>query len=222
MRQCNSPLGANAVFRRVRLQPSVLGAYRLEVNYRVARDDPLFGIDNAQVTTDWREMPTPRPESTLTGLVYECNPVDVAGVVADATSWVFDGTGLHNGDHVPHLIGTEYDRVNPQAPTPRNIEVLFHSPLSCGNLASFSDAAFYTAPSGADVFDAGTGAWTCKLYTGCPKDTRPRPDTRIVRITENILRVFAAGPAGPLRPATSNLATLGIHAHRIGASGSPR
>ena len=44
-------MGANASFRRVRLEPSTIGAKRHEVNYRVASDDPLYGKDNAEVTT---------------------------------------------------------------------------------------------------------------------------------------------------------------------------
>jgi hypothetical protein len=204
-------LGANAVFRRIRLEPSTLGPDRLEVNYRVARADPLFGIDNTQVTTNWRDLPRPRPESTLTGVFYECNPVSADGVVADAASWIFDGTGLNNGDHIPNLIGTEYDRVDLQAPTPKTIEVLFHSPLTCHRQASFSDAAIYSALSGAQVFDTGTGAWICKLYVGCPKDSSPQADMRIVRITENILYDFAVGPASDQHRVVPNLTTLGIH-----------
>jgi hypothetical protein len=33
-------LGANAGFRRIRLEPSEHGPHRLEVNYRNAREDP--------------------------------------------------------------------------------------------------------------------------------------------------------------------------------------
>ena len=54
-------LGPNAVYWRIRLEPTGLGANRLEVNYRVAGDDPLFGKDNAQVTTLWRSPPVARP-----------------------------------------------------------------------------------------------------------------------------------------------------------------
>ncbi len=40
-------LGPNAVYWRIRSSRSPLGADRLEVNYRVAQDDPLFGKDDA-------------------------------------------------------------------------------------------------------------------------------------------------------------------------------
>jgi N,N-dimethylformamidase beta subunit-like protein len=201
-------LGANAVFRRIRLQSSALGAARVEVNYRVARDDPLYGLDNGKVTANWRDAPEARPESALTGVFYQCNPAHADGVVVDATSWIFDGTGLRNGDHLPNLIGPEYDQVDLQVPTPKTIEVLLHSPLSCHGKPGFSDAAIYSAPSGAEVFDTGTSAWVCKL-NGCPEDTPRQPDPRIVRITENVLRAFAYRDTR--HPTVPNLAHLGIH-----------
>ncbi|MFN8035417.1 MAG: DUF6605 domain-containing protein [Acidimicrobiia bacterium] len=203
-------LGANAVFRRIRFEPSRLGPMRHEVNYRSARLDPATGRNDAEVTTSWREPPSARPESSLTGVLYECNPVNVDGVVADASSWVLAGSGLVNGDHVPGLVGSEYDRVTPQAPTPPTIQVLFHSPLTCRKKRSFSDAAYYTASSGAGVFSTGTGAWVCKLLTGCPADRPMQPDPRIRRVTENVLRAFSAGPAGSAHPSTPNLVHLGI------------
>jgi hypothetical protein len=202
--------GANAVFRRIRLESSPLGPMRHEVNYRSAALDPDTGKDNAQVTTSWREPPAARPESSLTGVLYECNPVNVDGVVAAATAWMFAGSGVRNGDHIPGLVGSEYDRVTPQVPTPGTIQVLFHSPLTCRGKRSYSDASYYTAPSGAGVFSTGTGAWICKLLTGCPADRPMVPDPRIRQITANILTAFAAGPAGTAHPSTPNLVALGI------------
>ncbi|MDP9335331.1 MAG: hypothetical protein M3Q30_18775 [Actinomycetota bacterium] len=192
-------LGPNAVYWRIRLAPSKLGKDRLEVNYRVARDDPLFGKDDAHVTTLWRSPPRPRPESTLTGMVFFCFGADNDGVVADATSWVFAGTGLRNGDHIPKLVQREADRVDKTFPTPPNVETLLHSPVSCLGIGGkqvglFSDTTYYTAPSGAGVFAAGA-QWDCRLYDGCPSGPRG-PDRVVQRITENVLRAFAAGPAG--------------------------
>jgi hypothetical protein len=202
-------LGANALYRRIRLQPGDTGPDREEVNYRGVANDTGYATHPDEPTTSWRESPKARPENSLTGTFYECNPVNVDGVVADAGSWALDGTRLHNGDHVQLLIGTEYDRVQPDVVgTPSNIEVLLHSPLRCGGHASYSDAAYYTTASGAGVFDAGTNAWVCKLFSGCPADRPFLPNPTIQRITENLLRVFAAGPAGRAHPSQNNLKTL--------------
>jgi hypothetical protein len=211
-------LGANAVFRRIRLQRSPFtGADRQEVNYRGLANDPGYKLDPTQPTTSWNESPHADPQNSLTGTYYECNPVEVDGVVGDASSWVFSGTGLRNGEHVQLLIGTEYDRVVPGIPgTPSNIQILFHSPLRCRGHASYADAAYYTVPSGAGVFDTGTGAWVCKLFSGCPADRPFAPNPMIQKITENLLTVFAQGPVGLTHPSQSNTRSLGVQRTTFG------
>jgi hypothetical protein len=203
-------LGANALYRRIRLQPSPLGPDRDQVNYRQVAGDTGLASHPDEPTTSWRQPPKADPENSLTGTFYECNPAVYDGVVADANAWMFAGTGMHDGDHVQLLVGPEYDRVVPDQNTPRPIEVMFHSPLRCQGHYSHSDAAYYTTASGAGVFDSGTNAWVCKLFSGCPADRPFAPNPLIQRITANMLRVFAAGPAGKLHPAQDNLAALGI------------
>jgi hypothetical protein len=52
-------LGANACFRRIRLQTSPLGPGREVVCYKTSYPlDPMYGVDEAKVTSDWREPPT--------------------------------------------------------------------------------------------------------------------------------------------------------------------
>src|SRR3954452_25403807 len=104
---------------------------RHEVNYRGAADEPLYGKNKSEVTTNWREAPSPRPESSMIGDYYECNPVDAAMVIAESASWIFEGTGWRNGAQLAHVVGNEYDRVTLEVPTPPNIEVVAHSPVTC-------------------------------------------------------------------------------------------
>lgn len=203
-------LGANAVFRRIRLEPSPLGADRREVNYKLAREDPLYGRDDAEVTSDWREPPLPRPESALTGVLYECNPVRADMRIVDPSAWVFDGTALRAGDRLAGVVGPEYDRVVPRKPTPSSVQVLSHSPLRCRSRSSFADMSYYVAGSGAGVFATGTNWWICQLTASCPNGPSGQPDPRILRITENVLRALARGPAGRRYPSRPNLARLGI------------
>ena len=204
-------LGANAVYRRIRLEDSPLGPNRREVNYRSAAEDPLAGVEDEEVTTSWREPPDPRPESELIGDYYECNPVEADMVVVDPEAWVFEGTGVTDGAVFPGLVGNEYDRVTPEAPTPENIEVLAHSPVTCRGIASYADMTYYTAPSGAGVFATGTLWWIRHLTQPCP-DATVSADCQVRRITENVLRAFAEGPAGEQHPSVGNLDALGIHA----------
>lgn len=205
-------LGANAIFRRIRLGSTPLGPDRLVINYKVADEDPLYGRDNAAVTADWPAPPDAHPESSLLGAQYACLPQTPhePGVVVDPARWLFAGTGVHAGDELPGLIGTETDAVQLGFPTPRPIEVLLHSPTDCPNDApAFADATYYTAPSGAGVFDAGTIGWACAVGTDCSAVSGPTH--RVVRtVTDNLLTAFAAGPAGRRYPAHDNLAQLGI------------
>jgi hypothetical protein len=210
-------LGANAVYRHIRLERSPTGPHRQQVNYKPwsIGDDPAWKTDPSQVTTDWRRPPLNNPESRLLGAQYECNPVHAAGVVVQPSSWLFAGTGVRAGSLLPGLVGDEYDRVQPDAPRPPGVEVLLHSPVQCLGAsvrgASFADTTYYTAPSGAGVFNAATSSWVCQLSRACAPGRRSPLTARLVRTaTVNLLRVFAQGPAGQGHPSRSNLARLGL------------
>jgi hypothetical protein len=201
-------LGANTCFRRIRLSDAAVGRPdRVVVCYKTDyRADPLFGHDDAQVTCDYREPPAPDPESSMTGVLYEGFPTDAPYVVLRPEHWVYAGTGVRAGESFRHLVGVEYDRVTPTAPTPRPIEITAHSPLVCAGARSHSDSAYYTAPSGAGVFATGTMRWVEGLMAGTRDDGRDHGmDARtrgfVTRTTENVLRAFAAGPAVKHRPA---------------------
>jgi hypothetical protein len=200
-------LGANAMFRRIRLAHTQVGANRTVICYRTSyQRDPLYGKDNARVTNDFREPPDPHPESSLTGTLYEGYPTVADYVVATPEAWMFQGTGAAKGEKFTALVGIEYDRVNPGSPLQRPIQVLSHSPLTCRGVNSYADSAYYTHPGGAGVFNTGTMRWvesfTPPTYgwgitRKCGRFTR--------RVTANVLRAFADGPAGARYPARDNL-----------------
>ncbi|HBX79425.1 MAG TPA: hypothetical protein DEG43_17435 [Acidimicrobiaceae bacterium] len=209
-------LGANACFRKVRLEENPEGRpARQLVNYRDAQLDPLHTSKPSEVTTSWRDGPEPEPESSLIGNYYEANPVEADMVVAHSKSWVFTGTGLANGDAFTGVVGNEYDRVTPEVPTPDNIEVLFHSPVVVKGKKSFADMTYYTASSGAGVIATGTLWWIPQLAPVCQDPSAPHeplnPACAIQTITKNIINVFGNGPAAKQHPSVSNLKELGIH-----------
>jgi hypothetical protein len=200
--------GANAVFRQIRLEGSPLGPERHEVAYKRAGEDPLRGRNDAEVTVNWREAPVNRPESTLVGDFYECNPVKADMVVADDSAWVFAGTGLRAGDVLPDAVGSEYDRYDPNQPGPpgASVQVLAHSPVVCHGKPSFADMTWYSAPSGAGVFATGTMRWVCAMRgSACGHGVTGKAASFVAKVTENVLRAFAAGPAGRAHPARDNL-----------------
>jgi len=200
--------GANAMFRRTRLAATKLGKGRLIVCYKTSYpQDPMYGKHDALVTSDWREPPDQLPESSLTGTLYESNPVTADYVVASPHAWVFAGTGVRKGTRFRGLVGDEYDRVNPDYPVERPIEVLSHSPLTCRGIHSYSDSAYYTHRGGAGVFNAGTMRWVQSLERPYGSELRPDCGRFTRRVTANVLRAFADGPAAGKHPARDNLAS---------------
>ncbi|MFD8478890.1 N,N-dimethylformamidase beta subunit family domain-containing protein [Kitasatospora sp. NPDC059673] len=190
-------LGANCCFRRVRYEPSPTGPDRTVVCWKGAwKDDPGYQAGHP-ATTDFRSPPGADPESSLLGVIYDGYPVDAPYVVTEPGHWLFAGTGAKAGDSFPHLVGVEYDRVNPSFPTPQGIEVLSHSPVVCDGRHSFADTALYTAGGGALVFATGTMRWVESLEATGPAggsaihgiDGKAGAFTR--QVTENLLRRFA-------------------------------
>ncbi len=199
-------LGANAIYRHIRLEPSPLGPNRRQVDYKDAKEDPLNGKNNADVTpAAWRYPPNSNPESTIIGDYYQCNPVVADMVIADPSSWIFAGTAATAGQHLAGVVGTEYDHYDPGAPGPRNVTVLARSPLVCQGKADYADMTYYSAPSGAGVFATGTLLWIPRMDPSC---AMPCPGRIVTRVTENILAAFGAGPAGKAHPSTANYQSL--------------
>jgi hypothetical protein len=199
-------MGANAMFRRTRLASSPLGANRLVICYKTSyMDDPMYGVNNALVTSDWREPPNPDPESSLTGTLYEGYPVDADFVIASPNSWVFANTGVQLGTSIPGLVGIEYDRVNPMYPVNRPIEILSHSPLTCDGVNSYSDAAYYTTTSGAGVFNSGTMRFVASMASLNEFGETSATWAFTTQVATNLLQAFSDGPAAAKYAANDNL-----------------
>ena len=194
--------GANALFRRIRLD----AGGRLVICYKTSyAQDPMYGVHNALVTSDWRDPPAPDPESSLIGTSYEGYPATAAYQVVAPDSWLFAGTGVAEGDRFANLVGIEYDRVNPAYPVPRPIQVLSHSPLVCLGARSFGDSAYYTHSGGAGVFNSGTMRWVEAIYGDRPHGIGGRTPAFVRQVTTNLLHAFADGPAAAKYPARDNL-----------------
>ena len=209
-------LGANAMYRHIRLEASPLGPDRIEVNYRDPSIDPLNGVDPAEVTSQWGAPPVPRPENAITGNTYTCNEPGLTAdmVVVNPVPWMFAGTGIAKGDHLPAMVREEYDRLALMPGVPPQVELITHSPLTCRGKASFSDMTYSTVPSGAGVLDVGTLLFEPHLGPLCTlPGLDPLPshtDCQVRRMITNVVRAFAAGPAGRTHPARANGAAFGV------------
>ena len=166
----------------------------------------------AEVTGRFRDAPVPRPEHAVLGMQYECYPVDTDYVVATPGWWGFAGTGVRAGTHIPGLVGPEADRVYPDAGLPRPLQILSASSYSCRGVTTQAHSVYYTATSGAAVFNAGTLRWGCALVDRCDRPLGRRTATFTAQVTDNVLRAFAAGPVGIRRPARDNVDHFGLSA----------
>ncbi len=212
-------LGANAMYRHIRLEDSLLGANRRMINYRSTKDPIYSTPQRGETTVEWRSPPSSRPESATVGIMYECAPMSAPMHIVNSSNWIFEGSGVTDGENLPKLVGEEYDRYFPLSSTPPNLEILAHSPLKCRNHASYADMTYYSAASGSGVFASGTTGWVAGLE-GFDMGARPdNPAAKVKAITTNILRAFSEGPAGAAHPSVANVSTYygkgaGITAHK--------
>ncbi len=191
--------GGNDMYRQFRFLPSPEGVRdRIMLDYKNARLDPVHG---RTTTVNWRQPPVNMPEQTVLGIQYrslfpmvhhEEHFFRPSGtyVVRDASSWVYAGTGFHDGSRVRGLVGYEFDGYQPRYPLPPHVS--YHL-LSRSRVEPrpghfmYANSCIYQAPSGAWVFDAGTIQWGWGLddygHHGIV-------DWRIQRTTANILDRF--------------------------------
>ena len=188
-----------------------LGPNRVEIDYKNFHEDLMSTIDPTDTTQEWRSPPNPRPESAILGNIYQCNPVSADMVVAAPDSWLLNGI-IGAGQRLPGMVGDEYSAVDLDVPTPRPLQVLFHSPVTCRGRNGFQDTTYYTAPSGAGVFSSGTQWWICGLDPGCKFSGSAVAEAHRVftAMTTRLLSVFAEGPAGKNYPAVDNLVQLAV------------
>jgi hypothetical protein len=204
-------LGANAVYRHIRLEPSPLGVDRHQVCYKtdLAQEDPLWGVDPAEVTSNWPDGPVPRPEQELVGSQYADVDAMADMVIGDAGAWVFAGTGLVDGQHLPRVVQGEYDCYEPGLSGPGNVTILAHSPVANRGRGRVSDMTYYSAPGGGGVLATGSAMFVCRLSNAPHVDPNivfpPIPATPVLwRMMENVFSVFGAGPASATQPSVAN------------------
>ncbi|HYR84159.1 MAG TPA: N,N-dimethylformamidase beta subunit family domain-containing protein [Terriglobia bacterium] len=189
--------GGKTVHWQVRFEVSPVtgGADRVIVCYK---DRPLDPIQGPTTTINWRDPFLNRPEQQLIGVQTSgtLRFSNAPYVVTRSSSWVYEGTGLIDGDSIPGLVGDEVDSSMSTAPLPISVagtyEVLSQSPFEeYSGERLYANSSIYRAPSGAWVFGAGTISWSFGL------DRSDTADSRIQRITANLLKRFLGGSTPP-------------------------
>jgi hypothetical protein len=221
-------LGANAVYRQIRLEPSSVGPNRLEVCYKSATEDPLAREQPALTTVNWGEAPVNNPEQTLIGSMYQSVGAKADMVVTDASSWFYNGCNLTDGHTLPQVILGEYDRYVPALPGPHNADVLAHSPVP--GQSNWSDITYYTAPgNGGGVLASGSASFVSMLSTtgAIPSLVIPGPFPGVTdlirRAMENVYGRFGLGPATSYGTSGGNWSAVysGAAAAKGSAAGTP-
>ena len=193
-------LGANACYWRVRLTD----AGRTVVCHKSADLDPA---DGPTTTALWRGAPHPRPENSLTGMLYEAFPAVGPLVVHDPDSWLLEGTGATKGASYPGLVGSEIDRVYPIDGTPSTLQVIGHSPTPlAGGRSTHANFTYYTSDSGAGVVSTGTMSWCYGIRGEYPELNITTESVEFARaVSTNLLTAMAAGPLGRTHRSVPNL-----------------
>jgi hypothetical protein len=190
--------GASAIFSQVRFEASPLSgaADRVLVGYNDRTIDPVQG---PTTTVLWRDPFLNRPEQQLIGVQFSGEiPYGTPNppyVVKNSSSWVYEGTGLHDGDSIPLMVGYEMDSSMSNFPLPASVagtyQVLSQSPyVDSSNGPMTANSSIYQVPSGAWVFGAGTSSWSW----GLSDDNDGYMNPLIQRITANLLNRFGASP----------------------------
>lgn len=195
----------NEMYWQVRIGPSPLGADRRITCYKSALRDPVTLDQPELATCRWREAPVIAPEATFLGVMYGhvvTRPAD--WVVSGSGHWLYEGTGLRDGDALRALVGQEYDAYFPDL-APEGTVVVARSPVRFrgrdpdgeGNVTSppvHSAAVRDPAGGRGGVFTAGTFQWSWALdaYGLHAFNGRRTPlDARVARMTANVFDRFS-------------------------------
>lgn len=204
-------LGGNTMWWQVRVD---LQARQMTV-YKDAALDPLTGVDDDVVTTNFTEWPVLHPENSILGASFlnagYVNDLDSRNrlpieertpyTVRRADHWIFEGTGLSNGAQMGASVGAiEVDgalfntlpngdvEVEGSDGTPLSYEVLATLPASDG----YGTIGMYVHPQGGAVFNGAARDWSYGLIDF--------NDPVIQRITRNVFDRFETGAPFPYDP----------------------
>ncbi len=163
-------------------------------NRIITRGGRFGGLD-AQGVESKQEFPMTGPDEGLLMGARNVSPVNGGGdwTVTRADHWIFEGTGMKNGDRIAGLVGWEYHGAPADIP---GLEIVAEGTALVGGVRpQHWTATIYPGPKGNLVFNAATIFWAQGLSSPpghmLPWShwSRPHgPDDRVQRITHNLLR----------------------------------
>ena len=165
-------LGGNSIYWQTRMNSSPVGNERHVVMYRSSTDDPAR--DPKEVTIQFDDKRINVPSTLLTGELTDGVHVYGGMQTVSMPSWL----GLPANVRIDGIDPTsEVERTFPGPQSPPNIKVIMRgnlnltSPLKIHSAlrtdTPIAETTWYTAPSGAAVFNAGVTTWSCNLMDSC-------------------------------------------------------
>jgi hypothetical protein len=219
-------LGGNTMFRQVRYENNgrTLVGYKHQKQY-----DPLYGVDNIRVTTDFRAAPVNWPQNSSIGLGWTGWVNNNGGAASQTTElgrytvyrtshWLFKDTGLTDGNtlwYEPNakveVDGAEFvwqnnlPVVTGRERTPLNFVILGLEPSVGGSLTDgYAMMGMYQHASGGTVFHAGSFGWP----RGLLPQYNPQHYGIVGQITHNLLRTLSAQALPNLPTSTPTLTPI--------------
>ncbi|WP_328910131.1 hypothetical protein OG230_11810 [Streptomyces sp. NBC_00234] len=186
-------LAANNVYFRIRLEDSAAGrAHRVIACYKQDSEAYVERAERAERnaereerTDKWRMLTADgsRAEQGLLGVQFSgilAPPVPL--VVDNADHWLWEGTGLRDGDAIPGMVSIEADGYQAGFPQPAGVEqtLLSASPYQdrLGRGARMQNTSVCVDGRGTMVFVAGTFQWPLALHVEGKVDKRIRTATK--------------------------------------------
>jgi len=228
-------LGANNDFWQVRIERDAAHAPVSQVVYKDAALDPMARTAPLQATVQWGAPPLNRDSVQLTGAHFTGVSVFGPERLMSPTSWIVANAHLRPGEIIPAIAGNEVDTVLPTTSPhwrqePSTVQTIFEGVFSgwpAGGYRSMT-VSYYSAKSGAGVFNAGSTYWACTLMDACPLVAAPARTMDVVRaVTLTVVTAFehpragAAHPSAPQPPTPeAAMATL-MGASNVGVRQAP-
>ncbi|TQM64532.1 N,N-dimethylformamidase beta subunit family domain-containing protein [Humibacillus xanthopallidus] len=235
--------GGNDVYWQSRLETSSSGVpartlvvYKNTPNNSYSTLDPI--ADPTLRTVRFQDPPVNRPAQSLMGVSF-LGSTDRSTLNADfvpqvGSGWPWDTAAVVVGSRFPGLVGYEADAYSCHYGPPANtgFALVGASPFTGSDkITGTSNAAAYTAPSGALVFAAGTMSWPWGLVDKAdPRDpTRqsslydPALDRATVVVMDALAGIAPPPTLPPFRPDCTADISMGFEgAGVVGADGAMR
>ena len=179
--------------------------------------DPLDSKNPSASTHLWRSPPNAQPEGILTAGMYNhsavwCGTKRFNSQIVNPKWFGFRNLNLKKGVKIDGIASDEMDQVLSHSGAPLTTEIILHAKFQCVDGEKINhqlgyDMTYYTTPTHAAVWSAGTVAWGCALSRFCRNQKKLSSNTRnfVMNVTKNILETFSQSGVSAKYPSLPNV-----------------